>query len=128
MRVAAFLAVILFSPLAAADEEPFITKRCEAVLGMHGAAPVKTCVDQDVAALGALKSYAPATKRAVDRCESLLRPHGWRLVKECADRDIKAAAELAAYTQRDVVRGCERRMARFGAAMVQSCADHELKQ
>lgn len=120
MRVPALLGFLLLAPSAAADEAPFILKRCEAQVGSFGGAVVKSCVDRDSAALLALQAYPRAD---VARCESLLQHHAWADVKECADRDIEAAKQLASYTDRAAVKRCQREMGRFGALMVKSCVD-----
>ena len=110
----------LIAPLAAADDAPFILKRCEAQVGASGPAVVKSCVDRDSAALLALQSY-PRT--SVERCESLMEHHAWSDVKACADRDIAAAKDLGSYADRPAVARCEREMGRFGALMVKNCVD-----
>ena len=120
MRLAVLIISALLAPLAAADETPFILKRCEAQAGASGPAAVKGCVDRDSAALLALQSYPRA---AVERCESLMQHHSWGDVQTCADRDIAAAKDLASHADRPAVARCEREMGRFGALMVKSCVD-----
>jgi hypothetical protein len=124
MRLPFLIGLILLAPLAAADEAPFILKRCEAQVGISGSAVVKSCVDRDTSALLALQAYPRAE---VARCESLLQDHAWGDVKACADRDIEAAKQLASYTDRAAVNRCQRDRGRFGARMVKDCVDQELK-
>ena len=91
-RLVAF-ALSLAAPAASADPAAVID-RCEKLMGTHGAAMVKACVDRDLAAARALASYPDSSRKAVARCEKAMGSHGAAMVKACADRDIEAARAL----------------------------------
>ena len=123
MRFVALPVLVLLAVPAAADEAPFILKRCEARVGSYGGGVVKSCVDGDSAAHVALQSYPASARPVIARCEHMMQDHSWQDVKACADRDLEAAKQLGSHTDRQAVSRCEREMGRFGAAMVKACVD-----
>ena len=86
MRLVVLLVSALLAPLAAADDAPFILKRCEAQVGASGPGVVKSCVDRDSAALLTLQTYP---RPAVARCEREMGRFGALMVKNCVDQGIK---------------------------------------
>ena len=69
-----------------------IKSGCQSRVGSYGAALVKACVDQDIAAYNALQSYPSKHQRIIDRCDhAMVATGGWSLVKASVDQDIAAA-------------------------------------
>lgn len=66
-------------------------------MGEYGAAMVKACVDQDMAAWRALARYPDKHKGIVRRCTRQMGAYGWAMVKACADQDIEAEEALESY-------------------------------
>lgn len=105
MKFKPFITAIIFSALsAAADAEeisPEIKKgiidRCRAQMNSYGAAMVKACVDQDMQALKALRSYPKKYQPIIDRCIIQMSDYGQAMVKACADQDIEAEKALSQY-------------------------------
>lgn len=73
-----------------------IIDRCRRQMeDIGGAAIVRVCVDEDVAAYRALQSYDAEWRTAMDRCQrQMLSIGGWAIVKVCVDEDIAAERSL----------------------------------
>ena len=75
-----------------------IIEHCRNLMGTHGAALVKVCVDQDINAYRVLQGYEPKHQPVIDRCRrQMLAMGGWNIVKVCADQDIEAERALRKY-------------------------------
>jgi hypothetical protein len=70
-----------------------IVYRCYYQMGEFGAEGVEACVEGELSAMQALKTYPQEASEIVQRCTKRLEPIGWEMVKSCADRDIAAARE-----------------------------------
>ena len=80
------------------DVRKAILKRCRSQMNEYGASLVKFCVDEDLKAYRALKTYDNKHKPIIDRCRrDMLSTGGWNLVKFCADEDIGAEQALEEY-------------------------------
>ena len=95
------LATAFFSPGPLLSQEipseirESILDRCRTQMSAFGAATVKFCVDEDVAAYQALSSYPDGVESILDRCRNqVLSVGGWTTVKFCADQDIAAERAL----------------------------------
>jgi len=91
-------AVLLAASIeASGSDKDEIISRCRKQMGEYGAAMVKACVDQDIAAVNALANYPKDVQPIIARCHSQMKEYGWAMVKACADQDIAAEEALEAY-------------------------------
>jgi hypothetical protein len=74
-----------------------IISRCKTQMAEYGAAMVKACVDQDIAAFKTLGLYMENHKAIITRCLSQMGEYGYVMVKACADQDIEAENALRNY-------------------------------
>ena len=70
-----------------------VIARCREAMGDYGAAMVKACVDQDLAAYVALARYS-GHEAEINRCRRDMESYGWAMVKACVDQDVEAEKSL----------------------------------
>lgn len=79
------------------SERRNIVDACRKRLGEYGASIVKTCADNGIEALIALRSYPQQHAPIVKSCYERLKEYGYQIVKTCADNDIEAEQALRSY-------------------------------
>jgi len=121
--------LVLSTPLAQADLKDDVIARCRRQMGEYGAAMVKACVDQDLAAAKALAEYPQELRDIVARCQRQMENYGWSMVKACADQDIEAASALPKYPKKheSIIARCQRQMGEYGFSMVRTCVDQDIE-
>ena len=84
------LSAILYASTLSADEsvKTEIIDRCKSQMGEYGASMVKSCVDQDLAAVEKIQSIDDEHKPILDRCMGQMREYGYSMVKSCVDQDL----------------------------------------
>ena len=105
MRILSAISALLLLPILfiasaqanSVDIKDEIINRCKRDMGAYGAAMVKACVDQDIAAVTTLADYQNSHGDILARCLRDMREYGFALVKACADQDIQAQEALDEY-------------------------------
>jgi hypothetical protein len=132
MIVAAMLSVSLYPAHADVLDEPDLKEeivlRCHYEMGEFGVEAVRSCIETDNAALGALSAYPKPARPIISRCAGQLRGNGWEVIKLCVDKDIEAEAALAQYPPEhaQAIDACRAEIANQGAAKVKACVDQRI--
>jgi len=130
--VAAMLSVSLYPAHADVLDEPDLKEeivlRCHYEMGEFGVEAVRSCIETDNAALGALSAYPKPARPIISRCAGQLRGKGWEVIKLCVDKDIEAEAALAQYPPEhaQAIDACRAEIANQGAAKVKACVDQRI--
>jgi hypothetical protein len=130
--VAAMLSVSLYPAHADVLDEPDLKEeivlRCHYEMGEFGAEAVRSCIETDNAALGALSAYPKPARPIISRCAGQLRGNGWEVIKLCVDKDIEAEAALAQYPPEhaQAIDACRAEIANQGATKVKACVDQRI--
>jgi len=110
------------------DLKEEIVVRCHYEMGEFGVEAVRTCIDNDNAALGALSAYPTPARPMISRCAAQLRGNGWEVIKLCVDKDLEAETALAQYPPEHAwaVEACRTEIANQGAAKIKACVDRRI--
>lgn len=74
-----------------------ILNRCQEKYSTEGPSVINYCVEQDIKARDALRTYSLEYEDIIARCEKKYSSQGLDLVKYCTDEDIQAQKKLDNY-------------------------------
>lgn len=74
-----------------------IKERCQTQMNEYGYAMIKSCVDQDIDALGYVADHLKSHKSIALRCLETMNQYGYAMVKSCIQQDVSAKEMLDKY-------------------------------